>query len=264
MATVDAAAQNLECPIVLFYLGTHQTAWLKHSSVPLFISRRRLAGYKKLPKAKGIWALDSGGFTELSMHGKWTVSPERYAEDVQRFDEGIGGMLWAAPQDWMCEPWIIEKTGLSVDEHQARTVENFLLLRDLIPTVNIVPVLQGYSIAEYLKCFRMYEEAGIDLRAESRVAIGSVCRRQRSDDVNFIIETLAGEGLSLHAFGYKLTGLPKVAHLLASSDSMAWSYAARRQAPLPGCVGHINCANCYRYAYQWYGRVQRLIAESTP
>jgi hypothetical protein len=38
---------------------------------------------------------------------------DEYAGLVARYAEEIGGMDWAAPQDWMCEPWIIEKTGLS-------------------------------------------------------------------------------------------------------------------------------------------------------
>ena len=43
---------------------------------------------------------------------------------------------------------------------------------------------------------------------------------------------------------------------------MAWSFAARRQAPLPGCqTRHLNCANCRRYAYQWYDHVRASLAK---
>ncbi len=34
-----------------------------------------------------------------------------------RYRDEIGCLLWAAPQDWMCEPWITAKTGLTVAEH---------------------------------------------------------------------------------------------------------------------------------------------------
>lgn len=37
--------------------------------------------------------------------------------------------------------------------------------------------------------------------------------------------------------------------------TLAWSAQARREPPLPGCVGHGNCANCPRYATQWRRRV---------
>jgi hypothetical protein len=56
----------------------------------------------------------------------------------------------------------------------------------------------------------------------------------------------------LHGFGVK-TGLAPYADCLASADSLAWSFVARRAAPLPGC-SHANCANCLRYAAAWRER----------
>jgi hypothetical protein len=53
----------------------------------------------------------------------------------------------------------------------------------------------------------------------------------------------------------KTGGLHLYGHRLASADSMAWSYAARREPPLPGCTGHKNCANCLRYAGRWRDNV---------
>ena len=35
----------------VFYLGTHMDGWLAHVGVPLFVSHRRLARRKTLPKA---------------------------------------------------------------------------------------------------------------------------------------------------------------------------------------------------------------------
>ena len=35
------------------------------------------------------------------------------------------------------------------------------------------------------------------------------------------------------------------------ADSLAWSYHARREPPLPGCNTHKNCANCVRFALAW-------------
>lgn len=51
-----------------FYLGTSEVRWLGQANVPLFISHRRLAPRKSFPRALTGWALDSGGFTELSMY----------------------------------------------------------------------------------------------------------------------------------------------------------------------------------------------------
>jgi hypothetical protein len=36
----------------VFYLGTHMDGWLAHVGVPLFVSHRRLARRKTLPKAR--------------------------------------------------------------------------------------------------------------------------------------------------------------------------------------------------------------------
>ena len=46
----------------------------------------------------------------------------------------------------MCEPFMLAKTGLTVAEHQARTVANYLELRSLAPELPFVPVLQGWSL----------------------------------------------------------------------------------------------------------------------
>ena len=63
---------------LVFYLGTHMTGWLAHVGVPLFVSHRRLARRKTLPQARTGWALDSAGFSELSLYGGWRTTPEEY------------------------------------------------------------------------------------------------------------------------------------------------------------------------------------------
>lgn len=71
-------------PLDTFFLGTHHPNWLRKTDVPLFVSRRRLAGRTRLPRARGVWALDSGGFQELNLHGRWTVTPAHYVAEVRR------------------------------------------------------------------------------------------------------------------------------------------------------------------------------------
>src|SRR5690606_6523505 len=113
--------------------------------VPLFVSHRTLARRKSLPTATCDWALDSGGFTELSMHGEWVTPQREYVTAVRRYAAEIGRLTWAAPQDWMCEPWLISATGLTVEEHQRRTIESVLSLREQAPEIAWVPVLQGWT-----------------------------------------------------------------------------------------------------------------------
>jgi hypothetical protein len=58
----------------------------------------------------------------------------------------------------------------------------------------------------------------------------------------------------LHGFGVKKTGLTRYGQALASADSMAWSFDARRRPPMSGCT-HATCANCLPFALRWRGEV---------
>jgi hypothetical protein len=159
----------------------------------------------------------------------------------------------------MCEETMLKKTGLTVGDHQRRTVANFLELRSLAPDLPFVPVLQGWTLADYWRCADRYVKAGVDLSKERIVGVGTLCRRQASGLAVRVVRSLAADGLRLHGFGFKVLGLRQVKEVLASADSMAWSFHARRRPPLEGHDkpgrdrprGHINCANCADYALQW-------------
>lgn len=247
--------------MISFYLGSHQPNWLATAGVPLFISHRRLAGRRTFPRAIAGWALDSGGFSELSLFGEWRTSPEDYVRAVRRYDAEIGDLEWAAPQDWMCEPFMLAKTGLSVLAHQQRTVTNFVRLQALWGDDNtspFMPVLQGWDRDDYLRCMDMYAQAGINFMEYPIIGLGSVCRRQATGEIGEIVAALrkVDPDLPLHGFGVKQRGLKFYGHMLETADSMAWSFDARRAAaPLPGCIGHKNCANCLPYALGWRERV---------
>lgn len=236
-----------------FFTGTHCSIWLERTVIPLMVSHRRLSTSHKrgFPRAICSWLLDSGGFSELDMYGEWRTSAKDYMATALTYMVEIGNLKGAAIQDWMCEPHMLKKTGLSIREHQQRTVASYLELMSLCPTVPWFPVLQGWELDDYKRHVDDYVETGIDLRLLPRVGIGSVCRRQHSDEIAEIVTTLHREGISLHGFGVKLKGLEKISNYLVSADSMAWSFKARREEPLPG-HHHKNCANCQAYAELWY------------
>ena len=224
--------------------------------MPLFVSRRTLGTSKKAwPRALGPWALDSGGFSELSMFGGWKTSAETYVAEVRRAVVEIGHLRWAAIQDWMCEPWILKKTGLSIDEHQRRTVDSLVELRTLAPELPWTPVLQGWRRDDYLRHVEMYEQGGVDLAREPLVGLGSVCRRHATREAEWIVDSLRRAGVDrLHGFGFKSEGLAKLWGQLASADSLAWSFRARRSPPLAGHP-HKSCANCPEFALAWRERM---------
>lgn len=241
-----------------FYLGTHQAKWLRDGTMPpLFVSARRLRQFVSrgddFPKAQVVWALDSGGFTELSQHGWWDTSIEDYAGSVVRWmDEGGAPPVFAAPQDWMCEPVMLAKTGLTVRDHQHMTVENFCRLRDEYSFVPWIPVLQGWTLDDYMYCAELYAASGVSLQHERTVGLGSVCRRESTAEIGEIVSTFYRAGLRLHGFGVKTAGLRAYGRMLDSADSMAWSYAARmRQVKLDGCTHSGLCSNCPTWALQW-------------
>lgn len=235
----------------LFWLGTHEVSWLGRAGVPLLVSATRLRRRQSLPRARGPWALDSGGFTEVTAHAGWRLSAAEHVDRVREWSERIGTPDWAAPLDWMCEPVAIAATQLSVREHQERTVANLLELRAAAPEISWLPVLQGWTIGHYLRCVELYAQAGIDLRSERLVGVGSVCRRQTSVSTALLFDELVRGGITrLHGFGVKTTGLALYGDALSSCDSLAWSFNARRNPPMPGCA-HSACSSCLDYALSW-------------
>lgn len=231
---------------MLYYLGVHRPAWLGQAGVPLFVSFSTMRGVKRLPRALSRWALDSGAYSEITRHGEWRTSPQNYARAVLRLKAMAGKLDWAAPQDWTCDPKSIAATGLTVDEHQRRTIENYLTLRKL--RAPVIPVLQGWTWGDYIRHDEAYMKAGVDLSKCTVVGLGSVAGRGSSMMVGSLVHHFASEGVRLHGFGVKFTGLKNFGQYLASADSTAWSSEARYQ----GAPGD---RNSLEYALGWYDRL---------
>jgi hypothetical protein len=215
--------------MVEFYLGTHRPhwAWNGRAAGPLFISARQLARRRSaFPRATVPVCLDSGGFTELAKHGEWRTSPDAYVELVARAEAQLK-IGWAAVQDWMCEPSMLARTGLTVEEHQRRTIASFLRLRELAPSTQWLPVIQGWTEEDYVRHVACYADAGVDLTALERVGVGSICRRGSTAQIVSIVVRLARHGLRLHAFGVKARALREMAPWVCSADSTAWSSRGR-------------------------------------
>lgn len=115
-----------------------------------------------------------------------------------------------------------------------------------------MPVLQGWQCDDYLDHVEQYRAAGIDLTEEPVVGVGSICRRQATRHAARIIRAIALQRVRIHAFGVKADGLRQFGDFIASADSMAWSFVARRRAVrMDGCTSHKNCANCLAWALEW-------------
>lgn len=239
-----------------FFTGLHQPSDAMHFD-SAFISVNRLRS-RKGPFVVGDWIMDSGAFTEISTHGRYRYSVKNYAEQIKRWSNN-GNLLASVAQDWMCEPWIIEKTGLNVDQHQKLTVQRYdeLMACDT-GGVYILPVLQGYAPEDYVRHIDMY---GNRLAHGSWVGVGSICKRNGDPrQIAAVLMTIknARPDLKLHGFGLKTTALasPFIRSMLETADSMAWSFHAR----INGRNG-----NDWREAMRWSknitNRPQQLIFE---
>jgi hypothetical protein len=218
---------------VRFFTGCHHPSDARHFECS-FLSVNALRRRKWFRATD--WILDSGAFTEITTHGRYRRGVEDYAGEIERWTTGSTGRLLAAvAQDYMCEPAALSKTGLTVWEHQEKTIERFdalrgELLRRGCPTL-VMPVLQGQLPDDYVRHARMY---GTRIARGDWVGVGSVCKR--NGDVREVIGVLSAirgalPGVDLHGFGLKTNAIraPVVRVLLATADSLAWSYHARKQ-----------------------------------
>lgn len=241
-----------------FLLGTHHPHWIWNGRArgPLFVSARRLTRrISDFPEGLTAFCIDSGGFTELRLYGDWQTSREEYIDLVRRCDLQVGTLEWASIQDWMVEPDALDATGMSLVDHQELTTLSFLELVECAPELRWLPVLQGQTLDDYLAHIELYRREGIHLQSVERVGLGSVCRRQATQEVAEIVAELSARGLRLHAFGLKMKGLDHCAPDLASSDSLAWSFGARRRAP--------GMQNNQDYAENWRDEVLSRIAAAS-
>lgn len=279
-----------------YLLGTGTPSWAWRADfaavqVLLFISYSRLHGRKTpFPRALVPVYIDSSGYMHVGRNGGWKIFPGKYVDDVLRFCRELGTVVWAAPQDWPCEEVVFKGgwtdgiyfigTGLTVREHQWLTVENFILLRLLweLRTAEtgepcpFIPVLQGWTVEDYVACIRMYDALGVNLYDYKVVGVGSTCRRENTDEIEEIVDTILDEkpGLKIHIFGGKTGAAKRVGRRIASWDSSAWSAGVRkRNIRLDACrddptVRHKNCNSCPRYALIQYRRLAAIASEAPP
>lgn len=212
--------------LMMFFTGVHhphQAARVTRAFISVNALRKR-----KGPFPETDWILDSGAFTTIAKHGKYPESVKVYADQIRRWKQN-GNLLAAVSQDYMCEPWILARTGLTIEEHQRLTIERYDELVAEDTGVYIMPVLQGYAPENYVRHLEMY---GDRIQPGMWVGVGSVCKRNANPAAILAVLSAIKQvrpDLRLHGFGLKLTALSDqdIRDLLYSADSMAWSYAAR-------------------------------------
>lgn len=193
------------------------------------ISVNRLLRRESAFKVKD-WILDSGAFTRITSR-KGHLSTRKYAKEIIRW-KGNGNLMAAVTQDYMCEPFVLGITGLTVTDHQRLTIHRYDRLLEEMGRIDLnhpylMPVLQGFTPSEYLTHIDQYRDR---LKFGMWVGVGSVCKRNANPSaIEAVLLAIKQKrpDLKLHGFGIKKTALSSglVRDLLYSADSQAHSFS---------------------------------------
>lgn len=230
--------------------------------VPVLVSASRLWDAKRQrfrEPGRVTWdldiALDSAGFTAMKTWGGcYPWSTQAYAE----LGVSHSWRFWSQP-DLCCEPEIAASPA-EVDRRVGRSAELLAetteIAEGLIQRLCLdlalnhgaseytgclkrmnrpMPILQGWHPADYIDSIRRIDGV-LGGNWPALVGIGSVCRRHLRGEAGLIailkaIDAHLPPHVTTHLFGVKGSALPALwpwLHRIASLDSMAWDFAARR------------------------------------
>ncbi|MBN3761315.1 hypothetical protein [Burkholderia sp. Ac-20365] len=231
------------------------------------------AGKFRVPEATPLhelpaWALDSAGFTAVqnwsrkgTQPGMAGVYPWTYSDYLTLAAEMRP--TWASQPDLCCEP---EATGSDEEvDFRIRATGTLLfgclqvlydwqeqlckdtpacVVQDMLRPV--VPVIQGWTRTQYLRSLELmlevwgYWEPWV--APPALIGIGSVCRRDVHHPEHGLLAILTAlerhlpKGMKVHLFGVKGAAIEYVRmfDFVASYDSMAWDFSARKKAHQQG------------------------------
>lgn len=234
----------------------------RDNGMPVMVSANSLAvrdgdgGFirfrEQLPDLEGLdVALDSAGFVAWAKYGRYHWSVEGYVALAAR-----GPWRWWSQMDACCEPEVARSRS-RVRMRQAETLRLLAQCRRAAEQLGAsppVPVLQGWSVADYV-----WHAEQLMLNGEQLVGVGSMCRRRLTgpDSISEVVAALDGvlpEGVGLHLFGVKSGALRLVGGLqrVVSVDSMAWDFSARMEAMRRGISN--NMQHRIEHMIAWYER----------
>jgi hypothetical protein len=202
---------------------------------------------------------DSGGSPQ-SFDGDYKdVSVNEFLDYVR--DVSDYWTLW----DFPCEQELLDRFGRTVEEHQRRTTDRHVELLNLAEDHHIeaqpVSVIQGQTISQYLEHLDQLRDEGA---LTNYVAIGSVCARDRTGEIQRIIRRLR-EAIparcKLHAYGVKVPALEdkEVMSALDSADSCAYDYGLRMKSVDPSEDTRYIWENCTHEYLVFRKKIGQLI-----
>jgi hypothetical protein len=270
--------------------------------LPVLVSASRLWDARRRrfrARGENTWeldiALDSAGFTVMKQWGgEYPWSVEEYVH-LGLFDT----WAWFSQPDLCCEPEIADSAA-EVERRVAQSADLLAEARDIARELRSrecarlgvsfgasayqdcmgpegmkwpMPVLQGWLPEHYRDSVRRVD-AVLGGRWPEMVGVGSVCRRDIHGEDGLLsilaaLDEVLPEDVGLHLFGVKGGAVPHLTpylHRIASLDSMAWDFAARRSqhrkpadlAPMDWRIQHMT-----RWAGQQQERIEDLYREAT-
>lgn len=174
--------------------------------------------YKYISEFRSV-ILDSGAFGSAFWDGGYTYGFEDYLKIVEK----VMPEFWVT-MDYPCEPNIMPE--MSVRNRIKKTVFNTKEL-STAPFPGLLPVIQGWSVEDYLHCIDQMEKADL---IRPVMGIGSICRRGKQEPIVNIVRHISERlpGIKFHAFGVKVNTLNynngELLNYLDSLDTAAWQF----------------------------------------
>jgi len=165
--------------------------------------------------------IDSGGFQFFSRFKDYPFTVSEYVHWVHEVNPDMFATL-----DYPCEPELIKKNKSTVRGNIDKTVERAgeIFEHSIDPSIQVVPVIQGWEKRDYLECIDKYQTYGL---ISDYMAIGTLCRRGDTRTILSIARSIRKElpsYVKLHGFGVKVGLLQEreLYSIFESIDSASW------------------------------------------
>jgi len=212
--------------------------WIEKHNVPLLINAtsrwsRNRDVFLHMRDYDTPFIIDAGGYNVQSYHDThsptsvqqelasdhpfypWSVQEYHnwLSENQQLFD-------WACVMDYACEERFDDVW--SVEQRMQSTLDNTIEQFNMDPEYDLVPVIQGRSIDQYIDFTDTLQDYGIDV---SEVGLGTVCRLSNTNEIISVEQELRERTdiERMHGFGVKIGAYKKGVNF-ESADSAAWNY----------------------------------------
>ena len=213
----------MEATVEHFFVGVDRPWMFRLVPKPMVSVNSAMARKLDLAKKQMSWA-DSGAFHLIRTHGYYPHTHEQYRGWLE-----VMRPTFFTQMDWPCEPDVLASSGLTVREHQRRSLTSADECADFDMEglwSKFVPTIQGWRVDEYLKAAEDLEAAGL---WRPYMAIGSICRRGQERQIKAVIHALREFSPKTRFHGFGVKSRPKILELLWSADSFAWRFNARKK-----------------------------------